>query len=80
MKADKVKIPSEFTVGMTPEERKEFIQHWTNASWLTDKIKRNVLSKLDTLIKTLINPGVGTDVSQVRADIKAYQTLERMLP
>jgi len=76
-----IRIPSEFTMGMDREERVEFLKAWENATWLTSKIKTNIKRKLDVLIEHLIDfdPDVNNS-AQIRADIKAYRYMLRMLP
>jgi len=80
MKQSKLKIPAEFTAGMTQEERIEFVNSWTNATWLTEKLKKAINSKIEYLIEDLIEPESSSDILQTRADIRAYRTLMRMLP
>ena len=86
---ERKKNPPTFMLkGMTDEQRKDFTESWHNATWLTDKIKKNIEQHIKLLVAALVDgevPCVIYDVDyknddQLKSDIRAYTQLITFLP
>jgi len=70
------------TSGMSEEDRKEFVESWRNATWLTDPIRKALTTKRTDLTKELVYmDGVETMSDEdLKAEIRAIDYFLRLIP
>jgi len=69
------------TTGMSEEERKEFVDSWRNATWLTDPLRKSLETTRKELLTNLIHTG-SSNISdeELKAEIRSIDIFLRMIP